>query len=71
MACAAAGGDTGGALAERWNGTSWAIQRTPGNPAGTPENALAGVLCTSARVCTAAGFRQRLFTVRTLAERHS
>ena len=39
-------------LAERWNGKSWAIQRTP-NPA--PGSGFGGVACTSASSCTAAG----------------
>jgi hypothetical protein len=41
-------------LAERWNGTEWAIQTTP-----SPEKAesiyLAGVSCTSSTFCTAVG----------------
>jgi hypothetical protein len=40
-------------LAERWNGTNWAIQPTP-NPAG-PVSELTGVSCASATSCTAAG----------------
>jgi hypothetical protein len=55
------------AVAEHWNGRKWVIQRTP-NPR---RRSFAGASCTSAHVCTAVGFRQRLFTVRTLAERHS
>jgi len=39
-------------LAERWNGTSWAIQPTP-NP--SPGSFLVGVACTSASSCTAVG----------------
>jgi hypothetical protein len=43
-------------LAERWNGTEWAIQTTP-NPAGATESFLAGgVSCTSSTACTATGF---------------
>jgi len=41
-----------GTLAEQWNGSSWSIQSTP-NPA--PGGVLAGVSCTSAVACTAAG----------------
>jgi len=41
-------------LAERWNGTAWAIERTP-NPAGSTASALNGVSCTSATACTAVG----------------
>jgi hypothetical protein len=36
-------------LAERWNGTTWTIQRTPG------EGSLNGVSCTSSTACTAVG----------------
>lgn len=39
------------ALAERWNGTRWAIEPTP-HPA---KNALVAVSCTSASACTAVG----------------
>jgi len=38
-------------LAERWNGTGWAIQATPNQ--GT--SVLSGVSCTSATACTAVG----------------
>jgi hypothetical protein len=41
-------------LAERWNGTAWAIQKIP-NPSDAEGSALAGVSCTSASACTAAG----------------
>ena len=41
------------ALAERWNGTSWAIQSTP-NPRSGPAQ-LNGVSCVSASACTAVG----------------
>jgi len=41
-------------LAERWNGTRWAIQPTP-NPAGAAGSELGAVSCTSASACTAAG----------------
>jgi hypothetical protein len=37
-------------LAERWNGKSWAIQRTPNPPQG---GGLAAVSCTSTVACTA------------------
>jgi hypothetical protein len=40
-------------LAERWDGTSWSVQRTP-NARGKA-NMLAGVSCTSSRACTAVG----------------
>jgi hypothetical protein len=51
-------------LAERWNGKSWAIQRTP-NPA--PGSGFGGVTCTSASFCVAVGGGPA--GVRTLAER--
>lgn len=43
------------ALAERWNGSSWAIQSTPRLPGG-PMNLLIGVTCTSATGCLAVGY---------------
>jgi hypothetical protein len=49
-------------LAERWNGTSWAVQPTP-NVKGS--NSLAGVSCPGLRTCTAVGTGRGL----TLAER--
>ena len=42
------------ALAERWDGKTWAIQRTP-SPAGSIESHLTGVSCPSAMSCTAVG----------------
>jgi hypothetical protein len=58
-ACTAAGYYTNSAgtyltLAEHWNGTAWAIQKTP-NPSGAQQSVLYGVSCTSASACTAAG----------------
>ena len=41
-------------LAERWDGTSWAVQTTP-NPPGATGISLSGVSCASARACTAVG----------------
>jgi hypothetical protein len=57
-------------LAERWNGTAWAIQSTP-NPRGAVVSVLYGVSCTSASACTAAGDYQKggTETLVTLAER--
>jgi hypothetical protein len=60
-ACLAAG-DTGGsetnfhanALAERWDGKTWVIQRVP-QPAGTTDAYLNGISCSSPVACTAAG----------------
>jgi hypothetical protein len=59
-ACTAAGAynNPSGAtqpLAERWNGTSWAIQPTPRLPGGA-QSQLIGVSCTSATGCLAAGY---------------
>jgi hypothetical protein len=42
------------ALAERWNGANWSIQRTP-HPAGAKRASLSGVSCTSRTACTAVG----------------
>ncbi len=41
-------------LAERWNGTSWAIVPTP-RPPGAHGSVLSGVSCTAASACTAVG----------------
>ncbi len=55
-------------LAERWNGTKWAAQSIP-NPSGTPPFQLAGVSCSSAKACTAAGqYVNRAGVFATLAE---
>jgi len=45
--------DTMFTLAERWNGTAWAVVGTPQTPGGT---ALNSVSCTSPSACMAAGF---------------
>ncbi len=42
------------ALVERWNGTEWAIQSTPGT--GAEASFLLGVSCTSSTACTAVGY---------------
>jgi hypothetical protein len=56
-------------VAERWNGTSWSIQRTP-NPAGATSSQLDGVSCASKTACTAVGSYINSFgTAVTLAER--
>ncbi len=58
-------------LAERWNGTAWAVQGTP-NPGGTHGSGLSGVSCTSATACTAVGEYTNASNVSvTLAERYS
>src|SRR5262249_49700269 len=54
---------TGAALAERWNGTSWAVQSVP-NPSGAQSSFLSGVSCTSSTACIAVGSS----TLGTLAE---
>jgi hypothetical protein len=54
------------ALAERWDGTSWSIQRTPDREAIT---VLDGVSCASATACAAVGTTENhRFVSRTLAE---
>jgi hypothetical protein len=54
-ACTAVGTDeSGSALAEHWNGTSWGIQSTP-VPAGAANTGLGGVSCTTASACIAVG----------------
>jgi hypothetical protein len=40
-------------LAERWNGSSWAIQTTPNPPSGALD--IADVSCTTGNACTAVG----------------
>lgn len=42
-------------LAERWDGTTWAVQSTP-NPSGATASYLFGVSCGSASACTATGY---------------
>jgi hypothetical protein len=42
-------------LAERWNGTTWAIQQTP-SPGGAEGSFLQGVSCTLTSACTTAGY---------------
>jgi len=51
--CAAVGGSAAGALAERWNGTTWSTQATPNPPQGGAF--LNGVVCLSLSACTAVG----------------
>jgi hypothetical protein len=73
----AAGGDyynrsgTQVTLAERWNGRTWAVQRTP-NPPDGGASLLKGVSCSSAAACTAVGaYIKRSGAEPTLAERYS
>jgi hypothetical protein len=60
--CEAVGdyGETGNALAlaEHWDGTTWAMQKTPAvpeDPGGGTENFLNGVSCANANYCMAVG----------------
>jgi hypothetical protein len=56
------------ALAEVWNGTSWAVKTVP-NPTGATQSALGGVSCTSSSTCTAVGwYSNSAGTIVTLAE---
>ena len=56
-------------LAERWDGTRWAIQPTP-NPSGLETSILTGVSCSSANICTAAGYSNDFYgDLHTLGER--
>lgn len=73
--CLAAGSRGSGAsphapaLAERWNGTTWAIQTIP-EPSGTVSSYLNGISCSSPVACTAVGGRvSRSSRGMTLAER--
>jgi hypothetical protein len=58
-ACAAVGasfdssGNNVGTVAERWNGTAWILEPSPGSQ--SPNYFLAAVSCTSASACTAGG----------------
>ena len=59
-ACTAVGTSTTSAgvqatLAERWNGSGWAVQSTP-NPTGAHDTELSAVSCASMTVCTAVGY---------------
>ena len=58
-------------LAERWDGTSWSIQRTPSPSSSGILVDLNGVSCTSGSACTAVGsfVTTSTFTAGTLAER--
>jgi subtilisin family serine protease len=44
----------GGSLAERWNGSGWALQSTP-DPSGATQVVLEDASCTSETACTAVG----------------
>jgi hypothetical protein len=56
-------------LAERWNGTTWAIQSTPA-PTGAKSSYLEAVSCTASTACTAVGqYYNSTGDLVTLAER--
>jgi hypothetical protein len=57
-------------LAERWNGTKWAVQATPTPLSGGLLGGLfsAGVSCTSSHACVTAGYSYSKTTARPLAE---
>jgi hypothetical protein len=68
MACSAVGySEIGGpmasivTLAERWNGTEWALQSTP-NPTGS-ESQLYGVSCKSPTACVGVGYHYNTVTL--------
>jgi hypothetical protein len=73
-ACVAVGSSvsragTKAALAERWNGRAWTIQRVP-SPFGAVGTSLSAVSCTSAAACTAVGYYETsAVNFVTLAER--
>ena len=67
---AAVGGTSGGTiatLAERWNGTTWSIEKSP-NRVGAFDNYLRGVSCTGATACTAVGQSDKTSAYSTLVE---
>jgi hypothetical protein len=70
--CAAVGSHYTGSgmttLAERWNGTAWAVVSSP-NPPGPVYNNLYGVSCTGPTSCMAAGYGTNGYEDRTLTER--
>jgi hypothetical protein len=72
-ACTAVGDSSAGGgapeltLAERWDGTSWALQETP-NPVSSIQS-LSAVSCTSPSACSAVGSYSTPGGDRTLAER--
>jgi hypothetical protein len=53
----AVGAFVSGPLVERWNGRSWAVQRTA-RPLPAGGSILTGVSCTSAAACTAVGYSE-------------
>ncbi len=71
-ACEAVGQFTSGGvtrtLAEKWNGSNWAIQGTP-NASGATDSVLGGVSCVSASACEAVGHGSTGPSSVTLAEK--
>ena len=55
------------ALAERWNGRRWELQRMP-SPVGTAEIFLTGVSCVAPTMCTAVGYDRSGGRTTTIAE---
>lgn len=49
------GSSVGATLAERWDGNTWTVERTP-NAAGASVSDLQGVSCASSSICTAVGY---------------
>jgi hypothetical protein len=69
-ACSAVG-QSGGTLAEAWNGTTWTIQPTANPPAATSSR-LNSVSCATSSACTAVGYyTNSAGNDLTLAERYS
>jgi hypothetical protein len=66
----AGGGIPTYSVAERWNGTAWAVQDTP-SPAGSKVTTLNGVACTSAAQCVAVGSFSTATRGVTLVERYT
>lgn len=56
------------AIAERWDGQRWSIQRTP-SPRGAVSSRLSGVSCTLATACTAVGAARFAHSQTPLVER--
>jgi hypothetical protein len=75
-ACIAVGSFTGRAgttspLAERWNGRTWSLERTP-SPAQAKDTYFSGISCLRVRACVAVGsFTNRAGKTEPLAERSS
>lgn len=66
-ACVAVGGQSGGALAEVWNGTAWRIV-TVARPKGSQDTFLNGVSCPAVNACVAVGYYYVGINQKVLAE---